>query len=121
MRWIALVLVAACHTAPVAPDAESLAACLAEVDTAIDRTCTTSADCVLLAHEDCCGSTELGIAVTSRGAAEVAEAHYDACLVQTCGARGCASATRAEDGQVPSGTQMIVAVCVANACTSVVQ
>ena len=121
MRWIALVLVAGCHTAPVTPDAESLEMCLAEVEGAIGRTCTTDADCVLLAHEDCCGLTELGIAVTSRGAAEVAEAHYDACLAQTCGARGCASATRAEDGQVPSGTQTIVAVCISHACTSVVQ
>lgn len=103
------------------PDAEDLQSCEATFDMTVVKTCTVDADCALIGHDDCCGTTELGVAVTDRGAVEVAENHYEACAAIACGPRGCASQTKAEDGQVPSGNQTIVPACVMSLCTSVVR
>jgi len=124
MKALLLVALVGC-TSPTghAPDAaaETLQQCTADFDPSIVKTCTTAADCVLLGHDDCCGTTELGIAASDQAAAMQAEATYDACANVACGARGCASATRSEDGMVPMGSQTIVPTCVAGVCGSTVQ
>ena len=108
--------------APV-PDApaETLEQCQAGFDPSLVQTCTTAADCVLLAHDDCCGATMLGVTASDQAAAMAAETTYDACANLACGARGCDSVTTSSDGHVPTGNQMIVPTCVAGVCGSTVQ
>jgi hypothetical protein len=123
MRFTAFAVVFgfACTGRSSHPDAATVASCEADFVPVIDKTCVVAGDCVLLGHTDCCGITELGIAKSSQAAAQAAEVSYDACVAAACGARGCASATKAEDGRVPSATQTIVAVCSSGQCTSIVQ
>ncbi len=103
------------------PDAEDLMSCEATFQMSVMKTCNVAADCALVGHDDCCGTTEIGVSVTDRGAVEVAESHYEPCAAIACGPRGCASQTKAEDGKVPSGNQTIVPTCVMGMCTSTVQ
>ena len=86
---------------------------------ALDRTCNTPSDCVLVDHQDCCGTVRVGVHAGSEASAHSAEAMYAACF--DCGARGCAHPDQAETGATPSMGQSIVATCSANRCTSVVQ
>ena len=86
---------------------------------ALDRACTRPADCTLVDHEDCCGTIKVGVSTPSKAAALAAESTYGACF--DCGARGCAHADLAESGMTPGASQMIVATCVSNRCTSIVQ
>lgn len=93
--------------------------CEAAYQAALDRSCGVPADCVLVDHEDCCGTVRIGVHAGTEAAAMTAESTYAACF--DCGARGCQHADIAEDGSTPGVGQAIVATCVANVCTSVVQ
>lgn len=86
---------------------------------ALDRTCSVPADCTLVDHNDCCGTIKTGVAAASKAASIAAEMTYGACF--DCGARGCAHADLAENGMTAGPSQSIVAACVSNRCTSVVQ
>jgi hypothetical protein len=122
MRFIAvLVLVLGCnhdesHTHDASMDRTP---CEAAYQATLDRSCTVPADCALVSHNDCCGTVRIGVHAGTEAAATSAEATYAACF--DCGARGCNHADIAEDGEAPQGSQTIVATCVANRCTSVVQ
>ncbi|HEY1550535.1 MAG TPA: hypothetical protein VGG28_22055 [Kofleriaceae bacterium] len=122
MKRLWLVVLVGCQTGAVStPDAElELTSCAIE-GPPIVTTCTVAADCVLLVHLECCGAIVLGIAASDGSAAQAEEATYDRCEEAQCGARGCASPTKAEDGSVPSGSQTIVATCVDGACSSTVE
>lgn len=95
------------------------APCEAAYQQALDRTCTVPSDCALVDHEDCCGTVKVGVRAATSADAVAAEATYRACF--DCGARGCAHADLAEDGMTATPPMTIVATCVANRCTSVVQ
>ena len=93
--------------------------CKADLEAAIDRSCTVPADCVLVASADCCGTVDLAVHAGTEASFPATEATYAACLA--CGPRGCQHADQAEDGSVPGAGQAIVATCVAMRCQSVVQ
>ena len=95
------------------------ATCEAAFQASLDRACSAPADCVLVGHDDCCGVVRIGVAAGSEPMAMSAEATYAACF--SCGARGCQHADRAEDGSVPGTGESIVATCVEQRCTSIVQ
>jgi len=101
------------------PDAPDPAVCLAELESALDRTCAVPADCALIDHGDCCGTVKLGVRLGTEASANAAEVAFQTC--RACPPLGCAHPDMAEDGQVPSTGQAIVATCVTNRCTSVVQ
>lgn len=121
MRWLLLGGVFACgadHGTPVDARTDP-AVCIAERDMALDRTCTSPSDCVLVASADCCGTLMIAVkAGTEPGFASV-ETAYETCLA--CPPLGCMHADQAEDGTTPGSSQSIVATCVVNRCTSVVQ
>lgn len=50
------------------------AACEASYQAALDRTCLMSADCVLVGHDDCCGTVRVGVRAGTEAAAMTAEA-----------------------------------------------
>ncbi len=124
-KWVFLVVLAGCTAmtgrTPAPDAAETLLACEADFDASVVKTCTVVTDCVLLAHADCCGEIEIGIAATDNSAAQAAETRFDACVEASCGARGCSAETAAEDGKVPDEGQTIVATCIAGQCGSTVQ
>jgi hypothetical protein len=93
--------------------------CEAAYQATIDRTCTVPADCTLVDHDDCCGIVRTGVRAGTEQDAAAAEATYAACF--SCGARGCQHADLAEDGHTPGAGEAIVATCVAERCTSIVQ
>jgi hypothetical protein len=101
----------------------SIEQCEMLFEQAVDRTCTTAADCELVVHPltDCCGSVEIGASIAGDSATRAAETKYEACWLPICGGRGCFSNTQAEDGRVPSPGQMFVAICSSGRCTSTVQ
>jgi hypothetical protein len=127
MRRIALVVaLAACghgqmpidDTAEDAPGDQTI--CTMQFEREIDRSCTVPSDCVLEPHgKDCCGDTLVGIHAGTEGSFPSIEMMYQTCLA--CPPVGCAHADEAEDGQIPTMGQSIVADCVANRCTSVVR
>jgi len=123
MRALALgwIYVLACGGSSENPRDASMdrAPCEAAYQMALDRSCSVPADCALVSHEDCCGTVRLGVRTGTETAASTAESTYAACF--DCGARGCQHADQAEDGSTPGNGQTIVATCVANRCTSVVQ
>jgi hypothetical protein len=121
MRVLGCVWLLACGTSSEMPRDASMdrAPCEAAYQTSLDRSCSVPADCVLVDHEDCCGTVKVGVHAGTETAATTAESTYGACF--DCGARGCQHADQAEDGSTASGAQTIVATCVANRCTSVVQ
>jgi len=127
MRFIAVttLVIAACssHTHAASPDAApTVDQCQATFDQGLDRACASSADCMLLAHPNCCAEVEIGIAKAGQLAAAMAETTYDSCIGAACGARGCGGITTAEDGTYPMTTgQAFVAICVNLRCTSTVQ
>ena len=117
---IALVGCGGVHAGSGDPDAASEpAVCKANLEAAIDRTCTQTSDCVLVASSDCCGTVMLAVKQGTQTAFASAETTYEACLA--CGGRGCYHADLAEGGMVPQGGQSIVATCEANRCKSIVQ
>jgi hypothetical protein len=121
MRQLLFVCVVGCSGGGhLIPDASmDRAPCEAAYQAALDRTCTVPADCALVDHEDCCGTVRIGVRAGTEANARVVESTYAACF--DCGARGCAHADMAETGAVPQGGQTIVATCVSNRCTSIVQ
>jgi hypothetical protein len=120
--WLAFAVACGGSSTTKAIDAQpSVQACEAAFDTAVDRSCVVAGDCALIAHPDCCGDVEIGVARSGLATADPAEARYDTCNSAACGARGCAHATESEDGMVPQGSQTIVAVCTNNRCSSTVQ
>lgn len=126
MKAVLLVALVGCSSLtghPPAPDAapETLQECQAAFDPSLVQTCTTVADCVLIAHDDCCGATMIGVTSSDQATAMAAEATFDACADKACGARGCASQTTSSDGKVPMTGQMIVPTCIAGVCGSTVR
>ncbi len=120
MRSVLLAFVIGCSGGHRATDASmDRAPCEATYQAALDRTCNVPTDCVLVDHDDCCGTVRIGVRAGTEATAQAAEATYAACF--DCGARGCAHADMAETGAVPQQGQSIVATCVADRCTSVVQ
>jgi len=95
------------------------AVCKANREAAIDRSCTTSADCVLVASADCCGAIDIAVHAGTQSAYPAVEQTYEACLA--CPPLGCQHADQAEDGTTPQQGQSIVATCTAGRCTTVVQ
>jgi hypothetical protein len=122
VKRLAIVIVVGCSTPSshhVTPDGPGdPIACKAERDASLDRHCQVPADCVLVESEDCCGPIDLAVAVGTEGGFPAVETRFDACLA--CPPLGCAHQTEAEDG-TPMGGGTIVATCIANRCTSVVQ
>jgi hypothetical protein len=126
MKAVLLVALAGCTSLtghPPAADApaETLQECQAAFDPSLVQTCATAADCVLLAHDDCCGVTMIGVTASDQATAMSAEATYDACAANACGARGCASQTVSTDGKVAMTGQTFVPTCIAGVCGSTVQ
>lgn len=115
-----LVLIAACGSHTTGSDAQGTTImCEAKFDQAVNRTCATAGDCVLLMHPDCCGPVMIGVNATAQ--TQPAETQYETCMNSVCGARGCQHALMAEDGRVPSAGQSIVATCIGMVCSSTVQ
>jgi len=115
-----LLMVVACGGGGSSPpDAPRAAACTAELEAALDRSCAAPAECVLVGHGDCCGTVLLGI----RGGTELAfpaiETTFQTC--RACPPSGCAHADLAEDGSTAGSGQAIVADCIAMRCASVVR
>lgn len=101
-------------------DATDPEVCLAELNAALDRTCTVPSDCVLIDHSDCCGIVKLAVHIGTEASAMAAEAEFQTC--RACPPLGCAHPDMAEDGNIPAMGQAIVATCLsATRCTSVVQ
>ena len=118
--WRALLLIAACSSKSPEIDAHTdPATCKANLEAALDRSCTTASDCVLVDSADCCGTVKLAVKNGTEDGFPAAEATYVACLA--CGPRGCFHPDQAEDGATPQSGQSIVALCKMQRCTSVVQ
>jgi hypothetical protein len=121
MRRALLVMLLGCGGSSAAPDAAKTdpSVCKANLEAAIDRSCTVPADCVLVASADCCGRIMLGVRAGTEAAFTNVESTYEACLA--CPPLGCAHQDQAEDGSVPSMGQAIVATCRTGRCVGVVQ
>lgn len=115
------VLLAACGgSSATSIDAKTdPAVCKANREAAIDRSCTTAADCVVVASADCCGTIDIAVHAGTQSTYPAVEQTYEACLA--CPPLGCQHADQAEDGTTPQQGQSIVATCTAGRCTSVVQ
>jgi hypothetical protein len=94
------------------------AVCKASREAAIDRSCTTPSDCVLVTSSDCCGPIDIAVKRGTEGAYPPVEAAYVSCLA--CPPLGCAHQVEAENGS-PAGSGTIVATCVMSRCQSIVQ
>jgi len=88
---------------------------------ALMKDCSTTADCVLARHNDCCGGVIVAIRTNTDSSFAAAEQTYHGC-VPGCDARGCFHADMAEDGQTLAATtgEAFAAECVNGRCTSVV-
>jgi hypothetical protein len=95
------------------------AVCKANLEAAIDRSCTTPGECVLVDSLDCCGTIKLAVRSGTEGSFPQTRMTFEACLA--CPPLGCAHQDEAEDGSVPQAGQAIVATCLASRCKSVVQ
>jgi hypothetical protein len=96
------------------------ATCAAEFQASLERACQKPNDCVLVDHDDCCGIVKLGIRIGTEPDFPAHEAAFHACHI--CPPSGCAHADVAEDGMSANSVgQAIVATCVTNRCTSIVQ
>lgn len=120
---IALVVAtgaAACGDAQHAPDAPvDDAVCKANLEAALDRSCSAPSDCVLVESADCYGPIMLAVHAGTESGFSALEQQYVTCLA--CPPLGCAHQTQAENGATPAANQAIVADCVASRCTSVVR
>ena len=118
----ALVLVAACGGSSSTPgDAPKLdpAVCKSNLESELDRTCTTPADCVLVESADCCGPIMLGVKSGTESRFSSSEDRYVACLA--CPPLGCAHQVEDEAGHTAQSGQSIVAACVSSRCVATVQ
>jgi hypothetical protein len=97
---------------------ETPAECEADYLRTIDKSCVVPADCVLVDHDDCCGTIKVAVHSGGEAAAHDAEMAYQACVA--CPPTGCFHADEAEDQMSPGSGQSIVAVCTANRCSSIV-
>ena len=116
--WIALSIVAFGAGCGKNDTPETAAECQADYLRTIDKSCTTPADCVLVGHQDCCGTIEVSVRIGSEAAAADAEQTYEACVA--CPPTGCFHADESEDMMTPSTGQRIISVCTANRCSSTV-
>ena len=117
----AIGLFAACngsHAATVDAKTDP-AVCKANREAAIDRSCTTATDCVLVDSADCCGTIKIAVHAGTQSGYPAVEQTYETCLA--CPPLGCQHADQAEDGTTPQQGQSIVATCTAGRCTSIVQ
>lgn len=122
MRTWLLVALAACSGGSSKPaDAPKTdpAVCKANLEAAIDRSCTQPSDCVLVQSADCCGPIELGIRAGGEASFPAKESTYETCLA--CPPLGCAHQVQDEDGQSAGSGQAIVATCNAGRCKSIIQ
>jgi hypothetical protein len=111
MRWALIFAVAAaCGGTDTSKD------CKADREAAIDRSCVTASDCVLVRSADCCGTILIGVRVGTEGGFSAVETAYEQCL--DCPPLGCQHADEAEDGSVAGIDQTIIASCEAGGCTS---
>ena len=117
-RLLLLVLAACGRLNKNDPDASTAPQqCEAAFDMKVNKQCVSASDCTLLAHPDCCGPVEIGIATVD----PTAEAAYEACENMACGARGCSHPEAAEDGTfVMNPGDTIVPTCNMNQCSSTV-
>jgi len=94
--------------------------CPASFSSALAKNCTSSSDCVLVRHNDCCGTIVTAIRSGSEASFATAEQTFHSC-VPGCDVRGCFHADIAENGQTLTGTgQAFAAQCVSGRCTTVV-
>lgn len=95
--------------------------CPASFSSALVKSCTTAADCVLEPHFDCCGNVITAIRAGTEATFTAAQQAFESC-VPGCRVRGCAHADFAENQQSIAGTtnQAFAAECVNGRCTSVV-
>jgi len=114
-RVLWLVVVIACGGNDTS---ETPAECEADYLRTIDKSCAVPADCVLVDHDDCCGTLKVAVHAGGEAAAHDAEMTYQACVA--CPPTGCFHADEAEDQTSPGAGQSIVAVCTANRCSSIV-
>jgi hypothetical protein len=121
MRRVLLIALLGCSGSSAIPDAARTdpAVCKANLEAAIDRSCTMASDCVLVASADCCGTIMLAVHAGTEATFPAQEATYEACLA--CPPLGCAHQDQAEDGRAPQQGQAIVATCTSNRCVSVIQ
>ena len=121
MWRLVLVLAIGCGNgkSPGGGDATTEQVCLAQFQAVIDKSCTSPSQCVLVDHNDCCGTVRMAVKAGTESAFLAAETQLHMCF--DCGARGCDHADQAEDGRFPQQGQSIVAQCIALRCTSAVQ
>jgi hypothetical protein len=95
--------------------------CSATFSAALVKECVTTADCVLVRHNDCCGGVITAIRAGSDAAFNAAEQAFQSC-VPGCSVRGCFHADFAENQQSITGTtnQAFAARCMNGRCASVV-
>src|SRR5574337_550330 len=117
MWRLALVFVIGCGSgkSPPGGDASSEQVCEAQFAAAIDKSCSSPTQCVLVNHDDCCGTVRMAVAAGTEAQFAAAETQLHMCF--DCGARGCAHPDEAEDGRFPQQGQSIVAECIALRCT----
>jgi hypothetical protein len=86
---------------------------------ALNRDCTLDSDCLLIDHNDCCGTIVTGIRKGTETAFTAAEVGYQSCV--PCTGRGCFHPIEAEDFDVVTRDgQAFFARCASLRCTSVV-
>jgi hypothetical protein len=88
---LALVGCGDSHLAPDAPVDDAV--CKANLESALDRSCTAPTDCVLVESADCCGPIMLGIRAGTESGFPALEHTYETCLA--CPPLGCAHQTLA--------------------------
>lgn len=120
MRLLWLLAIAACEhgQSPSNTDGPGQAVCMQAFDDAVDRTCGIAADCVLVNHDDCCGTVIFGVAATTAGSFAGIEAELHRC--SPCPPLGCAHQDISEDGMTLMGNDTFAAVCNAGRCSSTV-
>ena len=95
------------------------AVCKANLESELDRSCSTPADCVLVESAGCCGPVMLAIHTGTDSRFASSEHNYEVCLA--CPPLGCNHAPQDEAGHTAQGGQSIVAACVASHCVATVQ
>jgi hypothetical protein len=96
----------------------SPATCDSDFRNALVKDCQSETDCVLLNHNDCCGTVVFAVKKGTEAIFAAAQATYHSC-VPGCDGRGCFHADMAEDLKpATSPSQVITAICDNNMCTS---
>jgi hypothetical protein len=87
---------------------------------ALNKDCTSDADCLLVDHDDCCGTIRIAIRKGTDAAFTAAEAAFHGCA-PACSSHSCFHPTEAEDLNVVSKVgQAIFARCDSRRCKGVV-